>query len=121
MTIYLTNDRQFVIGTFGEPRPVRIVSLKGEKRDFKVKFPNKTYPQGSNASTYIKSIDKLMITDRYEHTVYLYDIKIDSRVVVKDDQIEEPCGAAVSPSETILVCCRNTNCIVHIRYYNRTS
>ncbi|XP_060567067.1 uncharacterized protein LOC132725894 [Ruditapes philippinarum] len=113
-SICLKDDKQFVVGTFDEPRPVRIVSFKGEERDFKVKFPNKTYPIGSSACTYIKSCDKVVITDRDEHTVYIYDIKTDTRVLVKDDQIQEPCGAAVGPSDTVLVCCRNTNCIVQI-------
>jgi DNA-binding beta-propeller fold protein YncE len=33
---------------------------------------------------------------------------------VIDDKIQEPCGAAVGPSDTILVCCRKTNTIVQI-------
>jgi DNA-binding beta-propeller fold protein YncE len=83
--------------------------LTGEEHDFSVNFPNKTYPIGTSASTYIKSSDKVVITSRDEHTVFIYDIKTNTRVVVKDDQIQEPRGAVVGPSDTILVCCRKTN------------
>jgi DNA-binding beta-propeller fold protein YncE len=55
-----------------------------------------------------------VLTDRYEHAVYIYDTKSDTRVVVKDDQIEEPRGVAVGPSDTILVCSKGTNSIVQI-------
>ncbi|XP_060598011.1 uncharacterized protein LOC132751791 [Ruditapes philippinarum] len=113
-SICLKDDRQFVVGTYDEPRPVRIVSLTGEERDFDVNFPDKTYPIGSSASIYIKSSDKVVITDRYEHTVYIFDIKTDTKFVVKDDQIQQPCGAAVGPSDTILVCCPTTDTIVQI-------
>jgi DNA-binding beta-propeller fold protein YncE len=113
-SICLKDDRQFVVGTYDEPRPVRIVSLTGEERDFGVNFPYKKYTGGSSFSTYIKSSDKVVITDRDEHTVYIYDIKTGARIVVKDDQIHEPCGAAVGPSDTILVCSFKTNTIVQI-------
>ncbi|XP_060558345.1 uncharacterized protein LOC132718646 [Ruditapes philippinarum] len=113
-SICLKDDRQFVVGTYDYPRPVRIVSLTGEEHDFDVNFPNKIYTIDTSACTYIKSSDKVVITDRNKHTVYIYDIKTDTRVVVKDDQIQDPRGAAVGPSDTILLCCRKTNTIVQI-------
>ncbi|XP_060597306.1 uncharacterized protein LOC132751186 [Ruditapes philippinarum] len=113
-SICLKGDRHFVVGTYDEPRSVRIVSLAGEELDFSVNLPNKIYPADSSDCTYIKSSDKLVITDRDEDTVFIYDIKTDSRVVIKDDQIQEPRGAAVGLSDTILVCCRTTNTIVQI-------
>jgi DNA-binding beta-propeller fold protein YncE len=113
-SICLKDDIQFAIGTYDYPRPVRIVSLTEEEHDFSVNFPNKTYPKGNSFSTYIMNSDKVVITDRYEHTVYIYDIKTNTRVEVKDDQIQEPCRAAVGPSDSILVCSRKTNTIVQI-------
>jgi DNA-binding beta-propeller fold protein YncE len=56
----------------------------------------------------------VLLTDRYEHTVYIYDVKTNTRVVVKDDQIKEPLGVAVGSSDTILVSSENTNSIVQI-------
>ncbi|XP_060556264.1 uncharacterized protein LOC132716937 [Ruditapes philippinarum] len=113
-SICFKDDRQFVVGTIDEPIPVRIVSLTGEELDFSVNFPNKIYSVDNSDCTYIKSSDKIVITDRYEHTVYIYDIKTDTRVVVKDDQIQEPRAAAVGPSDTVLVCIPKTNSIVQI-------
>ncbi|XP_060598012.1 uncharacterized protein LOC132751792 [Ruditapes philippinarum] len=113
-SISLKDDKQFVVGTYDETRPVRILSLTGKEHDFSVNFQNKTYPIGTSDCTYIKSSDKVVITDRYEHTVYIYNIKTGTRVVVKDDHILEPCGVAVGPCDTILVCCRTTNTIVQI-------
>ncbi|XP_053392215.1 uncharacterized protein LOC128554906 [Mercenaria mercenaria] len=115
-SICLKDDRNFVVGTFDDIRPVRIVSMLGEEKDFSINFSNKKYPIGTSACTYIRNRDKVVLTDRYEHAVYIYDIKSKSstRVVVKDDQINEPCGVAVGPSDCILVCCSITNSIVQI-------
>ncbi|XP_060591076.1 uncharacterized protein LOC132746037 [Ruditapes philippinarum] len=113
-SICLKNDRQFIVGSYDDPRPVRIVSLTGEEQDLRINFPNKTYPIGTSASTYIKGSDNVVITDRVEQNVYIYDIKSNTRVVVNDDQIQDPCGVAVGPSESILVCSCETNSIVQI-------
>ncbi|XP_060585810.1 uncharacterized protein LOC132741615 [Ruditapes philippinarum] len=106
--------KHFVGGTIDHSTPVRIISSTGEEKDFNVNFPNKSYPVGTSACTYIRSSDKVVLTDRYEHTVYIYDVKTNTRVVVKDDQIKEPRGVAVGPFDTILVCSDSTNSIVQI-------
>ncbi|XP_060584045.1 E3 ubiquitin-protein ligase TRIM71-like [Ruditapes philippinarum] len=113
-SICLKDDGQFVVGTYDDPRPVRIVSLDGKEQDFSVNFRNKTYPIGTSASIYIKSSDKVVITDTDDDAVYIYDMKTNTRVVVKDDQIQQPRGVAVGPSDTILVCSCETNSIVQI-------
>ncbi|XP_060598010.1 uncharacterized protein LOC132751789 [Ruditapes philippinarum] len=113
-SISLKDDRHFVLRSYDDPRPVRIVSMTGEEHDFSINFPNKSYSIDSSDCTYIKSRDKVVITDRDENTVNIYDIKTDTRVVVKDDQIQEPGGAAVGPSDTILLCCLKTDSIVQI-------
>jgi DNA-binding beta-propeller fold protein YncE len=103
-----------MVGTYDEQRPVEIVSLIAQEYVFNINFPEKTYPLDASACTYIRSSDKVVLTDRYEHTVYIYDIETDTRIVVKDDQIQEPCGVAVGPYDTILVCSLRTNSIVQI-------
>jgi sugar lactone lactonase YvrE len=113
-SICLKDDDQFVVGTINDKRHVRIVSMTGNENDFSVSFPTKKYTINASSCTYNKNNDILVLTDRYEHAVYIYDTKSDTRVVVKDDQIEEPRGVAVGPSDTILVCSKGTNSIVQI-------
>ncbi|XP_053392211.1 zinc-binding protein A33-like [Mercenaria mercenaria] len=118
-SICMKDEGNFVVGTYDDTRPVRIVSLSGEEKDFSINFPNKKYPIDTSACTYIRNSDKVVLTDRYEHTVYIYDIKSNTRVVVKDDQINEPYGVAVGPSDCILVCSKGTNSIVQISQTGR--
>ncbi|XP_060588265.1 uncharacterized protein LOC132743732, partial [Ruditapes philippinarum] len=113
-SICLKDDNQFVMGTINDKRPARIVSLTGNENDFSVNFPNKAYYGYDSGCTYINNSDTLVLTDRHEHYVYIYDIKTDTRVVVKDDQIQEPCGVAVGPSDTIIVCSLDKNSLVQI-------
>ncbi|XP_053404899.1 E3 ubiquitin-protein ligase TRIM71-like [Mercenaria mercenaria] len=118
-SICLKDERHFVVGTIDDTRPVRIVSMSGEEKDFSVSFPNKKYSLGDSSCTYIRNTEKMILTDRLEHTVYIYDFKTNTRIVVKDDQIKEPSGVAVGPSDCFLVCSENTNSIVQISQTGR--
>ncbi|XP_060582190.1 uncharacterized protein LOC132738646, partial [Ruditapes philippinarum] len=64
--------------------------------------------------TYSKNSDTLVLTDRCKLVVYIYDIKTDTRVVVKDDQVKEPRGVAVGPFDALFVCSHGTDSIVQI-------
>ncbi|XP_053384628.1 tripartite motif-containing protein 72-like [Mercenaria mercenaria] len=114
-----SDDRHFVVGTIDDTTPVRIVSQSGEEKDFRVDFPDKKYPIATSACTYIRNSDKVVLTDRYEHTVYIYDIRTDTRIVVKDDKIKQPGGVTVGPSNSILVCSIETDSIVQISQTGR--
>jgi DNA-binding beta-propeller fold protein YncE len=108
------DDKYFVGGTIDHSTPVRMISSTGKEKDFSINFPNKSYPIDTSACTNVSSSGKLVLTDRHEHTVYIYDVKTNTRVVVKGDQINQPRGVAVGPSDTILVCSNITNTIVQI-------
>ncbi|XP_045202661.2 uncharacterized protein LOC123556124 [Mercenaria mercenaria] len=118
-SICMKDDKHFVVGTINDTRPVRIVSLSGEEKDFSIDFPNKKYPIGASACKYIRNSGQVILTDKNGHTVYIYDTKNNTRVVVKDDQINEPDGIAVGPSDCILVCSRKSNSIVQISQTGR--
>ncbi|XP_053404864.1 uncharacterized protein LOC128558722 [Mercenaria mercenaria] len=121
-SICMKDDRHFAVGTYDDTRHVRIVSLSGEEKDFSINFPKKKYPISTSACTYIRNSDKVVLTDRDEHTIYIYDIKSNTRVVVKDDQIKKPRGVAVGPpdpSDCILVCSKKTDSIVQISQTGR--
>ncbi|XP_053389325.1 uncharacterized protein LOC128552316 [Mercenaria mercenaria] len=113
------DERHLVVGTNDDTRHVRIVSLSGEEKDFNINLRNKKYPIGTSACTYIRNSDKVVLTDRDEHTVYIYDIKSNTRVVVKDDRIKEPWGVAVGPLDCILVCSNKIHSIVQISQTGR--
>jgi DNA-binding beta-propeller fold protein YncE len=113
-SICLKDNRQLMVGTFDYQIPVEIIPLAGDPYVFCINFPNKAYPLGTSTCTYIRNSDKVVLTDRYEDTVYIYDIKTNTRIVVKDDQIQGPRGVAVGPSDTILVCSNETDSIVQI-------
>ncbi|XP_060577126.1 uncharacterized protein LOC132734409 [Ruditapes philippinarum] len=113
-SICLKDNSQFVVGTFDYQIPVEIISLAGEPDALSINFPNKAYQADTSVCTYIQNINKLVLTDIYKHTIYIYDIKTNTRVVVKDDHIQTPCGVAVGPSDTILVCSYGTDSIVQI-------
>ncbi|XP_045202616.2 uncharacterized protein LOC123556085 [Mercenaria mercenaria] len=118
-SICLKDERNFVIGTVDETTPVRIVSMSGEEKYFSVSFPNKKYSLRDSACSYIRNTEKMILTDRYEHTIYIYDVATNTRVDVKDDQIKEPRGVAVGPSDCILVCSKDTHSVVQISQTGR--
>ncbi|XP_045202214.2 uncharacterized protein LOC123555688 [Mercenaria mercenaria] len=118
-SICLKDDRNFVVGTIDDTRHVRIVSMSGEEKDFSVSFPEKKYSLRTSACNYIRNTEKMILTDRHEDTVYIYDVATSTRVVVMDDQIKEPVGVAVGPSDCILVCSKGNNSIVQMSQTGR--
>ncbi|XP_060605536.1 uncharacterized protein LOC132758031 [Ruditapes philippinarum] len=118
-SICVNDEGNFVGGTYDYSRPVRIISLTGNEKDINANFPKKIYPIETSACTYDRNTEKLILTDKYEHTLYIYDTKTNTRVVVKDDKIQEPRGVTVGPFDTIFVCSKNTHSIVQISQTGR--
>jgi WD40 repeat protein len=113
-SICLKDDSHFVVGTIDYNVPVRILSFTGEEFVFGINFPNCAYIMARSICTYIRSADKVVLANIDDKTVYIYDIKTNTRVVVKDDRLQQPSGLAIGPSDTILVCTTGTNSIVQI-------
>ncbi|XP_053388227.1 uncharacterized protein LOC123555176 [Mercenaria mercenaria] len=114
MSICLKDDKNFVVGTVGDTRHVRIVSMSGEEKDFSINFQNKKYSLDTSACTYIRNSDRVVLTDSYKHTVFIYDTTTNTTVSVKNDQIREPKNVAVGPFDCIFVCSMRRNSIVQI-------
>ncbi|XP_053391457.1 uncharacterized protein LOC128554234 [Mercenaria mercenaria] len=108
------DGKNFVVGTIDDTRHFRIVSQSGEEKDFSIDFQNKKYALDTSACTYIRDRDKVALTDRYNHTVFIYDTKTNTKVDVKDDQIRQPICVAVGPFNCIFVCSNGTDSIVQI-------
>ncbi|XP_052238937.1 uncharacterized protein LOC127850149 isoform X2 [Dreissena polymorpha] len=105
-----------VVSTYDDPRPLRMISVDGVETDFDhiLTFPKKTYKLNESACTYVQSKNTLVLTDRYAHTVYMNDTVNGTSRTVTNENIQEPCGACVGPGDTVLVCSKNKNSIVHL-------
>ncbi|XP_053404909.1 uncharacterized protein LOC128558750 [Mercenaria mercenaria] len=110
----LKDDNNLVIGTFDAIKLARILSLSGEEKDFSVNFHSKPYHPDTVSCTYIKELDKVIISDLDENLLYIYDVATNTRVIVRDSKIDGPTGVAVGPMNSVFVCCQNTNSVVQI-------
>ncbi|XP_052783078.1 uncharacterized protein LOC128219309 [Mya arenaria] len=109
------NDRTFVVSSFNDPRPSRMIDVDGKESDFdNVKFPGKTYKLEESKCTYIPSRDVLVLTDKHAHTVYMYNTATGKSSEVKDFRIREPRGAFAGPDQSVFVCSGKTNSIIQI-------
>jgi hypothetical protein len=111
------NDDRFVIGTYRSSIPARILSKSGREFEFSVDFPEKYWKIDDSRCTYDDDENILVLTDRYENCVYIYDTRINSEIRVKDKRILEPRGVAFGPHGSIFVCSRGTNSIVQLSRY----
>ncbi|KAH3815868.1 hypothetical protein DPMN_144402, partial [Dreissena polymorpha] len=80
----------------------------------RVLFNNKTYTFEESKCTYVPSKNTLVLTDRYAHTVYMFDTVKGTSRAVTNENIQRPIGACVGPGDTVLVCSGAKNSIVHI-------
>ncbi|XP_052214376.1 uncharacterized protein LOC127833252 [Dreissena polymorpha] len=104
-----------VVNTYDDPRPVRMIHQTGVESDFdRVLFNNKTYTFEESKCTYVPSKNTLVLTDRYAHTVYMFDTVKGTSRAVTNENIQRPIGACVGPGDTVLVCSGAKNSIVHI-------
>ncbi|KAH3711282.1 hypothetical protein DPMN_070786 [Dreissena polymorpha] len=115
-SICCMSPSHMVVSTYDDDtRPSRIISLDGVENDLDhVVFATKTYTLDESTCTYVQSKNTLVLTDRLAHTVYLYNtVKGTSRAVTYE-KIQEPRGACRGPGDTVLVCSKNKNSIVHL-------
>ncbi|XP_052785086.1 uncharacterized protein LOC128220646 [Mya arenaria] len=109
------NDRTFVVSTWDDPRPARMIDVDGKESDFdNVKFPGKTYKCGESKCTYIQSRDTLVLIDKFARTVYMYNTVSGKGIEVKDGRIREPRGACVGNGDTVFVCSTDTNSVIQV-------
>ncbi|KAH3870615.1 hypothetical protein DPMN_033803 [Dreissena polymorpha] len=92
-----------------------MLSVNGVESDFhQLVFPYKTCKLAESRCTYIQSKNTLVLPDRYAHTVYMHDTVKGTLKAVTHKNIQEPCGACPGPGDTVLVCSKNNNSIVHL-------
>ncbi|KAH3870647.1 hypothetical protein DPMN_033835, partial [Dreissena polymorpha] len=115
-SICCMSPSNMVVSTYHDPRPARMLSVDGVESDFDhfLTFPMKTYKVDESRCTYVQSKNTLVLTDRFAHTVYMYDTLKGTSRAVTNENIQEPCGACVGPGDSVLVCSMRKDSIVHL-------
>ena len=114
-SISMMNDDTFLVSTHEDKRPLRMINMDGKEKDFN-NLPQKTYKRDGSMSVYVCNTDKLILTDRNDHAVFMYD-NTDTCVtqtVVKDGRIKEPKGVCAGPGDSIFVCSKGSNSLVQV-------
>lgn len=88
MSICMMNETTFLTCTIEGQNPLRMVTMAGEEKDFN-NLPEKSYNIDNCKSTYFHSKNIIVLTDRHDHSVHLYDVRDNSvtRRVVRDEII----------------------------------
>jgi WD40 repeat protein len=116
-SICMMSDDSFLVGCYDDPQPIRVISVKGEERALAINIPSKQYKRDESTCAYIKNPNKVVLSEKFAHTVYIYDIANNTGVEVKDEKIiKEPRGMAVGPADCIFVCCTLANSILQISH-----
>lgn len=114
-SICLMKEATFLVSTYGDKRPVRMLTLAGEEEDFD-NLTEKRYDIGSSTSTYIRNKGIAALTDSNDYSIHVYDVKekgVTERLVRHPD-IKNPKGICVGPRDCLLVCSNDNDTIVQI-------
>lgn len=71
VSISLINETTFLVSTIGDRRPLRMITMEGDEKDF-TNLPVEQHKLGTSKSTYIRNKNIAVLTDRNKHTVNLY-------------------------------------------------
>ena len=81
-SICLMNDTTFLVSTYENTRHLRMITLTGKESDFE-NLPQKEYKVGD--SICMRNKDKLILTDRDDHTLYMYNNERNIRTLTRDE------------------------------------
>ncbi|KAH3804521.1 hypothetical protein DPMN_132808 [Dreissena polymorpha] len=106
---------QMVVSTFDDTRNVIMISVDGVETNYQhVAFPTKAYKVDESKSRYAQSKNTLVLTDRFAHTVFIYDTVKGTSTAVTYANIQEPLDACVRPGYTVMVCSSDKHAVVHL-------
>ena len=112
--IYAFDEDTLVASSYKCDKPAKLVTLTGEEKDFDFPFPPKVYKHEQSKTTYIPSLDILVLTDREAHKCFLWNVKDKTSIAVEDERMKEPNGVYATSSGIICVCSSATHSIVQI-------
>lgn len=116
-SICLRSETAFLVSTFGDNRPYRMVTLSGKEKNLSI-LQEKRFDFEESCCAYSRNTDTVVLTDKVSNTIgmYIYDSKgdfVDSKVV-EDEHIRQPSGVSVGPRDILFVCSTLTNSVVQI-------
>lgn len=116
VSISLMNETTFLVSTFDDKRPLRMITLTGEKKDFD-DLPENKYGFGQSRSTYIRNKGVAVLTDKSANTVYMYNVEnegITKKHILKHGSIKQPRTVCEGYSDNLFLCSEATNNIVQV-------
>ena len=113
-SLYAKHDDTLVASTYDCDRPVKMVTLTGEEKDFDLTFPPTSYAFDTSWCTFIPLHAMLVLTDRDANECYLWNVKEKVKRIVTDKRIISPKGVCATQSGLIFVCSEDTKSIVQI-------
>lgn len=114
-SICMMNDTTFLVSTFDDDCPLRMVSMEGMETDFS-NLPENRYTFDRSFCTFIRNYNKLVLTDTSADSVIMFEMGNESntKCIVKHGNIKGPRGACVGPDDCVYVCCMYTHNIVQV-------
>lgn len=116
-SLSLCDSENLVIGTYNSQTPASILTKNGTEKNLGLNFQEKDWDIDDSRCAFDRNTKKLVVTDRCEHAVYMYDTKNKSKVLIRDDQIQEPCGVTFGPFDCFFVCSAGTSSVVQLSQY----
>ena len=114
-SLFALDNNTLVASTYECDRPVKLVALTGEEKDFDLPFAPTSYRLYKSRCTFITSSETLVLTDRDDHTCYLQNVKEKLKITLQDEkQIKEPRGVCATTTGQIFICSYGTKSIVQI-------
>ncbi|KAH3804928.1 hypothetical protein DPMN_133221 [Dreissena polymorpha] len=114
-SICMMNKSTMLGSCYHDVRPARMISIDGTESDFvKVVYEPKTYNIGGNKCTFVASKNTLVMTDRFAHTIFFFDVGTGVARIITNTTIQEPRGVCVGLGDTVLVSSMGTHSIVQL-------
>lgn len=113
-SICLLPRQRLAMATFADRRPVRVITKEGDEKDGIVKLPKKLFQMGGATVAFSWPLDIVVLADRYDNTIQLFNIQNKTVQMITDEHIDGPRGICVAPDGYIYVCCQNTHTLVEI-------
>lgn len=121
VSIGLYDVDKFLVGALDDRRHARVIEVDGQESDFrKIDFPNKKYESFGSTVSFIPSTRSLIVTDRADEAINVYDVSSGRQTVFKDKRLQRPRKACAGPGKSVFVTSSTAGTIVHMTFFMGT-